>query len=219
MPEKRSLPPWGDRDAAAPNAKAATRHSNDTAPAASASIQFQVGENTIELVSALGNQAMRDAVRRGEECEALDELLQRLSQLVRSTWTCIIRSRSSLTPAASPAVAASSGLPQTPVRLGSRGRHLSASAVAAYSGSTGLPPGFFSAVAPPSGPVHVPQEFTGELAGRQFTHVEDPHTGMLGLNSAWMQNERWMQLMVTEQDIPSAVAAFSDSAREARAAQ
>ena len=98
------------------------------------------------IVSQLGEDAMQDALLRGEEfrSEALDEALQRLRHLLRTTLrehapsSAVAASSGSadLPPAASSAVAASSGLLQT-----------RSSAVAASSGSAGLPPALVSAVA------------------------------------------------------------------------
>ena len=85
MPEKRSSSTWAK---ATPKAKAKSSPKAKAMPTdrdARAMIQFQIGGDTITLAAVLREDAMQAAERCGEECAALDEVLQRLRQLTRTT--------------------------------------------------------------------------------------------------------------------------------------
>ena len=195
MPEKRSLSTCDDRDVAMskalaksiPKAKAIATHRD-----ARAGTHFQLDGDLITSVAFLCNA---EAVQRGEECAAPEEVLQRLHHLTR---TAIIR-----------IYKVSDGCAVHLTADGSAGvLHTNSSAdeaPAASYASTGLLPASVSAAAGSVGPIDDAQEFTGELVFRRFVQSQNPHTGRIRYN-------RWHKHWTTEDTISSATV---DSTREA----
>ena len=209
MPEKRSLSTCGDRDVAMskalaksiPKAKAIATHrdaragidfSGDATDLDGLMEIFQLDGDVITSVAIL---CQAEAVQRGEEFAAPEEILRCLQQC---TDAAIIRPYK-----------VSDGCAVHLTADGSAGvLHTNSSAdeaPAACYASTDLLPAFVSAAAGSVGPIDDAQEFTGELVFRRFVQSQNPHTGRIRYN-------RWHKHWTTEDTISSATV---DSTREA----